>query len=420
MIARADKRADGETVAAIVEQNRGLNPALVQEKYRRMRADLFAFLRGTNHLFARDWADLTPADPGPRIWACGDLHPKNFGCYRADDGSVVFDINDFDDAVLAPCTVDLIRCAAGIILAGEAWDHSPIRVMRMVLDYLEGYRLGLNALIHGEARPTPHDHARGILHRRTGHRKPVATLLADRATRTQHHLLDRLARPVAVGRLGLRRRVGRCYEVDGAVAESMGRAVEASLRERPGLADATVDDLLGRIAGVGSLGVRRFVALVRPAGDDPAVLPRLYDIKECTAPTFDDPRLDAPDRADSVGQARRIVFAQRLLQHRPTAGLGVLAVEGVGYRLRELIPEENRASLDEFRQRNSKLRRALHHAGWITAHAHLRGTHAGGAPEDELVAWADGPALAGVVASAVRSADRYHRYYKAFCKARLA
>ena len=78
-------------------ENEGRKPELLRRKYRRMGEDLFAFFRGTDHLFAAAWEGLAPVDPGPAILICGDLHLENFGAYRADDGDFVFDINDFDE-----------------------------------------------------------------------------------------------------------------------------------------------------------------------------------------------------------------------------------------------------------------------------------------------------------------------------------
>ena len=113
---------------------------MVRLKYRRMAADLFAFFRGTDHLFAAAWPALVPVDPGPDILICGDLHLENFGAYRADDGDFVFDINDFDEALVGPCSLDLVRCSTSILLAAQVWGLSPIRAMRTVLGYLDRYR----------------------------------------------------------------------------------------------------------------------------------------------------------------------------------------------------------------------------------------------------------------------------------------
>ena len=42
------------------------------------------------------WAD----DRTSRVWIHGDLHVENFGTYMNDEGFLVFDVNDFDEAYL--------------------------------------------------------------------------------------------------------------------------------------------------------------------------------------------------------------------------------------------------------------------------------------------------------------------------------
>src|SRR5262249_34716879 len=79
-------------------------------------------------------------EPGPDMPICGDLHLENFGAQRDDKGEFTYDINDFDDAVVAPCSLDLVRCATSILLAAEHWHLTPLQASGMVLDYLDRYR----------------------------------------------------------------------------------------------------------------------------------------------------------------------------------------------------------------------------------------------------------------------------------------
>src|ERR1041384_4397818 len=105
-------RATHQTNVAdhIAAYNAGRTPARLARKYTAMRSDPFVFFRGAAHLFWEDWAarhaDLPPS---PLVWACGDLHPENFGSSPGDTRLVYFDLNDFDEAALAPATADLTR-----------------------------------------------------------------------------------------------------------------------------------------------------------------------------------------------------------------------------------------------------------------------------------------------------------------------
>ena len=106
---------------AIVRFNADREPDLVERKLKRIDESVFTFYRGTDHLFGQAWPALKPADPGPAVLSCGDLHLENFGAYQTEVGDFRFDINDFDEALVAPCSFDLVRCAASILLAGEEW-----------------------------------------------------------------------------------------------------------------------------------------------------------------------------------------------------------------------------------------------------------------------------------------------------------
>src|SRR5712692_1326653 len=79
----------------------GRDPRLLQMKYKLMQHDVFAFYRGTCHLFYQDWPADSPLNAAPSAWLCGDLHLQNFGSYKGDNRLVYIDINDFDESVLA-------------------------------------------------------------------------------------------------------------------------------------------------------------------------------------------------------------------------------------------------------------------------------------------------------------------------------
>src|SRR6185437_14141187 len=89
-------------VSRIRRFNADREPERLALKYAAMRRDPFAFFRGTAHLFYADWPRPSPLDATPLTWACGDLHLENFGSYKGHNGLAYFDINDFDEAALAP------------------------------------------------------------------------------------------------------------------------------------------------------------------------------------------------------------------------------------------------------------------------------------------------------------------------------
>jgi uncharacterized protein (DUF2252 family) len=88
------------------------------EKLAEMRKSPFKFFRGTNHLSWVAQGRLARLRPfAVTGFIQGDLHPDNFGAYDVA-GTIVYDVNDLDDAAMGDVTYDLARLATGILLAG--------------------------------------------------------------------------------------------------------------------------------------------------------------------------------------------------------------------------------------------------------------------------------------------------------------
>src|SRR6516162_7810292 len=102
----------------IAKSNEGRQEHLVPLRMGRMAASPFAFLRGSACIMAADLS-ATPISGVPVI-IDGDAHLNNFGMYGTPLREVVFDLNDFDEAIIGPWEWDLKRLAASINVAGRA------------------------------------------------------------------------------------------------------------------------------------------------------------------------------------------------------------------------------------------------------------------------------------------------------------
>ena len=204
-----------------------LIPADLALKHQRMREEPFAFLRATYYRWAQRFpeacADLTSA---PEVLAVGDLHVENFGTWRDAEGRLVWGANDFDEAWPLPFTHDLVRLATSANLAIAA-QHLAIDGATAAEAILEGYRTALE--VGGGPFILAEGH--GTLRAMAVHRLHDPSRFWDK--------LRGLA------------------TVRGAVPPGALRALERMLPE-PDLPKRIVH----RIAGLGSLGRRRYVALV--------------------------------------------------------------------------------------------------------------------------------------------------------------
>jgi uncharacterized protein (DUF2252 family) len=394
-------------VEEIVRANSDRKARWRKLKYRRMREDVFAFFRGTDHLFARAWADgLRPADPGPSALICGDLHLENFGAYRSEDGGFFFDINDFDEAIVAPCGFDLTRCVASILLASDVWRLPPVQAERVALAFLGRYRAAVAEMADpGVERDLQFGSSHG----------PIHQLLGRAAANTQARLLSRQIEGRKRGKPRIRRRGGSHPPVGAGREEDLREAIEQYGDGHERRDAYRVLDVSRRVAGIGSLGVHRFLVLVK--GEGPPDGYRLLDLKRAVPSTVL-PYLGDSGSAPWPDDVQRVVTAQRVLQARPPAGLDALSIRGKGYRMREMVPAENRSSLDEFRERTTRLGRAVILAGRVTGWSHARGARFVG-PERvaELIHWTEGPGLDSILAAAVRQATRARRDFHTFCHA---
>jgi len=198
-------------------------------KHARMKEAPFLFLRATFFRWAASWAALAPHEQSaPVVLAVGDLHLENFGTWRDGEGRLIWGINDFDEVARLPYSQDLIRLAASAYLAIEG-AHLTLRRRRAARAITDGYAAGLAAGGRPFVLEEEHAWLRAIATSRL--RDPVAfwqKLSALPSTRA----------PAAMQRL---------------LADSLPRA---GLPFR----------MAHRIAGLGSLGRPRFVALATVDG----------------------------------------------------------------------------------------------------------------------------------------------------------
>jgi uncharacterized protein (DUF2252 family) len=119
---------DAFVVNTIAEDNYEFSlrdPTLVAMKLTKMQRDPFDWLRGTAPVY---WHDVT--DPGAprmptafgdpassRVLLVADPHPENLGSFRAPDGTMFMDWNDFDSSGYGPFEGDVRRLAAGLMIA---------------------------------------------------------------------------------------------------------------------------------------------------------------------------------------------------------------------------------------------------------------------------------------------------------------
>ena len=369
--------------------NAGRDAERLALKWNAMRASPFAYFRGTAHLFWVDLARRPRALPeSPLVWACGDLHLENFGSFRGDNGLAYFDLNDFDEAAQAPMLWELARFVTGLYVAAPVLGLSRTDTRSLAKFFLASHRA---AMLDGKARWIERATAEG----------PVRRMLRDVKHRTNAELLNR--RTVMV-------RGRRRLLVDGRHALPATSAQRAMLKDWCTRLEAPSDwphffqmqDVARRIAGTGSLGVERFIILVRGRDADGNVL---LDAKQAV-PSSLAAVLPVPQR-QWRSEAERVVTVQHRMQAISPALLRALRLARSSVVLRELQPVEDRLVLASIQGQTRHLHSAIRSMGHIVAWAQLRATgRDGSATVDTLRAFARTP---GWRAALLSYAERYVR-----------
>jgi Uncharacterized protein conserved in bacteria (DUF2252) len=112
-------------------------------KHARMKAEIFPFFRATYYRWAQLWPQICPElAKAPHVLAVGDLHVENFGTWRDIEGRLIWGVNDFDEAWPMSYAVDLVRLAASAHLAVDT-GNLPLKREDICGALLEGYRESL-------------------------------------------------------------------------------------------------------------------------------------------------------------------------------------------------------------------------------------------------------------------------------------
>ncbi len=137
---------DRDAVAILAESDAERVPQLLPERYKRMTAGPFGFLRGAAAVMATDLAHQPMA--GAPVQACGDCHLMNFGAFNSPEDNILFDINDFDETLPGvDFTVDIKRLAASVAVAAKAANLSDKRARAAAASTVTAYREHMFALM---------------------------------------------------------------------------------------------------------------------------------------------------------------------------------------------------------------------------------------------------------------------------------
>ncbi len=319
----------------VYQAEQGRLTHLLPEKYKRMRVSPFAFFRGAAALMAADLA--TTPRTGLTAQMCGDAHVRNLGAYAALDGTLVFDINDFDETIPGPWEWDVKRLATSLVLAGDVCGQSRGRCEESVRQFVMSYRMHLGKFATMRFATL----ARYLITRR-----PSEPLLEDLFRDALRVTPTRNLRTLAShrgGRFRFHDRRPLLGHVSTRVAEEVVHAVRAYRATLNASRRRTFEryqpvDVAFKLVGTGSVGTRDYVVLLFGNGaGDPLFIQVKQELPSCYAPYL---RTVRP--VEHEGQ--RVSEGQQMMQTLSDPFLGYTRFGGHDYLVRQLA--DHKAALD--------------------------------------------------------------------------
>ena len=355
----------------IIEFNKGRLPEPLQLKYEAMAESTFRFFRGTCHLFYEDLYQKEDFPDSPPVWICGDMHIENLGSFKGDNRQVYFDLNDFDEAILAPCLWEIARMLTSILLAFDELELPETEALNITGQFIDVYAktLAKGKTINLDART-----ADGI----------VSEFLQQVEKRKQKELLKKRTFLSKKGKLLLSTEYPKHLQLDPDLkAELLSHMEQHLLQNATLLDDYQVKDVVFRLAGTGSLGVKRYVFLLQNKVKTSKYL--FLDMKQAL-PSALKPYVSVK-QPQWASEAERVMALKFRMQAVSPALQGCTLFKGDSFVLEEMQPSEDRIDFEQIKNSYKDINRVIVDMAELAASSQLRSTgRQGSAIADKMIA----------------------------------
>lgn len=335
-------------------QNSTRQQDLVPLRRERMAASPFAFYRGTAALMAADLANAPHS--GILVASCGDAHVSNFGFYASPQRSLMFDLNDFDEAAWAPWEWDVKRLVASIVIGGRATARADDVIDRAALAAVTTYARGIARATALSPKDRYYAHfdvesTRGLLDKAS--QKAIRSAVKQAVKRTGERAVRKLTETDDGGR--------RRFVLQDPTASPVGDELRANVHalveqyRRTATPDVAllfehygVSDVVRRVVGVGSVGTRCYLVLFQDGEDNTLLMQPKQASQSVLVEHGRIPQPDGLQRAiDQYGEGARVVAMQRILQALSDPFLGHLHTENGDYYVRQFHDMKGSIEVEE-------------------------------------------------------------------------
>ncbi|HET9168243.1 MAG TPA: DUF2252 domain-containing protein [Actinospica sp.] len=309
-------------------------PELVPVRYGRMAVSPFTFYRGAAAVMAADLA-RTPVS-GLDVQLCGDAHLLNFGMFASPERRLMFDLNDFDETYPGPWEWDVKRLAASFEIAARENGFGGAKRREIQFAAVRGYQDAMNrfALMHD--LDVWYSHADVEEQRKElssqlkkSRKKKLDKTVAKARTRDSLRAVAKLTELVD----GQRRIVADpplIVPVSDLFTDAQQADLVAEMRELIRGYRSTVQadrrvllegfefvDMARKVVGVGSVGTRCWIILMRGRDDGDPLFLQVKEAQRSVLAEYGGLRADSPEN-----EGERVVAGQRLMQATSDIFLG--------------------------------------------------------------------------------------------------
>jgi uncharacterized protein (DUF2252 family) len=361
--------ADRDPISILQEQNAERVSDLVPVRFARMIESPFAFYRGAAAVMASDLAS-TPVT-GIEVHACGDAHLLNFGLFGSPERTLLFDVNDFDETLLAPWEWDVKRLAASATVASRQNGFDEATTAEITRAGVRSYRermaifAGMTALdvfySHVEAetalslsKTAGPDAKRQLEKVKTNTSSRVISKLTVTSAEGVPHIIDQPPILSHSQELQSEESIRKFFETYRNTVRSDVRLLLQSFR---------LVDVARKVVGVGSVGTRCYIALLMDRNDSPLFLQIKEADRSVLEPHWKRTKVDR--------QGQRVVEGQQIMQAASDVFLGWASnEEGRDFYVRQF--KDMKGSVEVPNLSSSALHEYLELCGWTLARAHAQ------------------------------------------------
>jgi len=350
--------------------NQGRLAEMTQLKYEAMTENAFRFFRGTCHLFYEDLQKKTVPD-SPLTWICGDLHLENFGSYKADNKLVYFDLNDFDEAILAPCLLELLRIVTSIFIAFRSLKIEDNKAENMAVLFVRNYAASLS---NGKSLSIDPRTAKGIVcsFLKKAHHSSYSDIMKKRTERKRNNR-----------KLSLKDE--RHFKIEKKLKKQLTAHINEWIKKSSdGPYNYEVIDSVFRLAGTGSIGAKRYLFLLKSTLVKDNHL--LVDMKQAF-PSSLRSYVDAA-QPEWTNEAERILSVQQRMQCVSASLLSQTVFNDEAYVIQELQPVKDTIKFKLIKDRYRDIIQVIDDMALLTASSQIRSSGMNGsAITDDLIAF---------------------------------